>query len=147
MIYRVVMDQHNKILILSLVLLTILSIPAHAETVSREQLSRQTGSYLELIDQGLYENAWTLMSPLFQALNTQPLWQSRQQAIHSAYGPLTSRELLRISYRQSYALSPDGQYIITQFKSSYLNRNETVETVILDCSTPSECTIREYIIR
>lgn len=141
------MNQHRHKLILFLALLTVLSITAHAETFSREGLSRQSSSYLELIDQGLYENAWTLMSPLFQALHTQTQWQERQQSIRSAYGPLASRVLNRISYRQSYSLSPDGQYAITQFKSSYLNKQDTVETVVLDCSAPSECTIREYIIR
>ena len=67
--------------------------------------------------------------------------------IRTAYGALSSRQLHRISYRQTYSLSPDGQFVIVQFESSYTNKTDTIETVVLDCRTTPECSIREYIIR
>ncbi len=118
-----------------------------AEVPPLDQLSIQAARYLELLDQYRYEEAWQEMSTLFQALGNQNQWQRRQKTIRSTYGSLASRQFYRIDYRQSYSLSPDGQYVIVQFKSSYQNKAETIETVVFDCSTSPECSIREYVIR
>ncbi len=128
-------------------LTTLLAVPVGAESPPHDHLSSQADSFLILLDQGRYDDAWHAMSAHFQSLNNQGQWQSRQQTIHAAYGVLSSRQLRRISYRQSYSLSPDGQYVLVQFQSSYTNKADTIETVVLDCHTAPECSIREYIIR
>ena len=141
------MYRYCRRLVLGTLLIVVLIAPVGAETLSRDQLDNKASSYLELLDQGHYEEAWQDMSALFQALNNQSQWQNRQQTIRTAYGALSSRQLRHITYRQSYTLSPDGQYVIVQFKSSYQNKADTTETVVLDCHSTPECSIREYIIR
>jgi len=130
-------------------MLTImLTAPVGAEPSSPDRLSTQKAlSFLELVDQGRYDDAWLSTSTLFQNLNNQDQWQSRQQAIRAGYGALSSRQIHLISYRQTYSLSPDGQYVVVQFESSYTNKADTIETVVLDCRTAPECSIRAYIIR
>ncbi len=132
---------------LGALLTVVLVAPVGAETLSRDQLENKASSYLDLLDQGYYEEAWQDMSALSQALNNQSQWQNRQQAIRTAYGALSSRQLRHITYRQSYTLSPDGQYVIVQFKSRYQNKADTIETVVLDCHSTPECSIRQHVIR
>ena len=129
-------------------MLTIsLPLPVGAESSSDHLSAQEAVSFLELMDQARYDDAWLSMSTLFQTLNNQPQWQNRQQTIRAAYGALSSRQLDRISYRQTYTLSPDGEYVVVQFDSSFTNKADTFETVVLDCRTTPECFIREYIIR
>ena len=126
----------------------LLALPVGAEPSSTDHLSAQEAvSFLELMDQAHYDDAWLSLSPLFQSLNNQAQWQNRQQTIRAAYGALSSRQLDRISYRQTYTLSPDGAYVVVQFESSYTNKANTIETVVLDCRTTPECHVREHIIR
>lgn len=131
----------------SMCLLVWLAGPAAAEAPPSDQLNHQAGRYLDLLDLDRYEEAWQKMSPLFQALSNHEQWLKRHKTIRSTYGVLTSRQFYRIDYRQSYSLSPDGQYVIIQYKSSYQNKAETNETVVFDCSTTPDCSIREYVIR
>jgi len=128
-------------------MLVMMAMPAVAAPVTAEQLCSRAENYLELLDQGRSEEAWQEMSAIFQALGNQNQWRGRQQAIRAAYGPCASREFHRIDYRQSYNLSPDGQYYTVQFRSSFQNKRDTVETVVIECHDTPECTIREYVIR
>lgn len=127
-------------------LMSMLVVPVRAEPPAHDQLSRQAVSFLELLDQGRYDEAWQTTAVIFKNLTNQSQWQGQLQTVRAAYDPLSSRQLHRISYRHSYNLSPDGRYVIVQFKSSYTNKANTTETVVLDCRTTPECSIREYII-
>ena len=141
------MHKHHWTVILGTILIVILAGPVGAEALSDNHLDSQANNYLELLDQNHYEEAWSTMSDLFQALKNQAIWQSRQQVIRAAYGSLISRKFLRINYRQRYASSPDGSYVIIQYKSIFQNKADTNETVVLDCRNSSSCSVRDYILR
>jgi hypothetical protein len=141
------MHRHYSKTFLSIISTILLAVPVGAETLTSDHLDRQARGYLEFLDQNNFEEAWEEMSDLFRSLNNKTHWQNQQQVIRSIYGPLSFRQLLRFSYRQSYSLSPDGEYVIVQYKSGYQNRTDTVETVVFDCRNDPECSIREYIIK
>ena len=141
------MGRYCRIALFSTLFFLVLAIPAGAEPISKEQLREGADNYLELLDQGRYAEAWQAMSPIYRAIEPQAQWHNRQQAIRDAYGALEFRDLVRVEFRDHYTLSPDGQYIIVQFKTSFQNKTATRETVVIDCSTSTECSIREYIIR
>ena len=134
-------------MVLLILLLTTLTAPLHAETWSNDALEEKAASYLKLLDLGQYEKAWHDMSALFHDFNNPLHWQKRQETIRNVYGASDTRRLHSIRYRQSYNLSPDGQYVVVQFNSSYQNKSETRETVVLDCSSNPQCSVREYIIQ
>ena len=123
-----------------------LSTPTDASTLSAQPLTDQANDFLELLDQGSYTEAWLEISSLGQLLKNQDEWQDHLQAIRDAYGNLTLRQLDRISYRESYSRSPDGQYVIIQFTTNFQHKIATTETVVLDCSNAPDCSVREYII-
>ena len=99
------------------------------------------------LDQGQNDEPWQSMSALFQAFNDQARWKIRQQVIRASYGPLISREFKIVSDRTTFCLSPDGEYVIVQLGSSYQNKAEAIETVVLECSSGPACSIRGYIIQ
>ncbi|MDH4027193.1 MAG: DUF4019 domain-containing protein [Desulfuromonadales bacterium] len=102
---------------------------------------------MKQLDQGQNEESWHAISSLFQAFNDQARWKTRQQVIRASYGPLISREFNNVSDRTTFSLSPEGEYVIVPFRSSYQNKTESIETVVLDCCSGPACSVREYIIQ
>jgi hypothetical protein len=141
------MFKNCRALALTIILFVSLAIQAEAELLSRAQSESQARGFLQLLDQGLQDESWQTMSAAFQSLNDRAYWKTRQQVIRTSYGTLEARDLKHISYRKTFSLSPDGEYIIVQFRSNYQNRAETIETVVLDCSGVSECSVRHYVIQ
>jgi len=141
------MFKGHRALALTTILLISLAIPADATLLSQSQAENQSRGFLKQLDQGQNDESWHAMSALFQAFTDQARWKTRQQVIRASYGPLISREFKNVSYRTTFSLSPDGEYVIVQFRSSYQNKSESIETVVLDCSSGPACSVREYIIQ
>jgi hypothetical protein len=141
------MFKDYRALTLTAILLISIAMPAGAALLSQSQAENQARGFLKQLDQGQNDESWQAMSALFQAINDQARWKIRQQVIRASYGSLLSRDLKNVSYRTSFSLSPDGQYVITQFRSSYQNKAESVETVVLDCSSGPKCSVREYVLQ
>ena len=118
-------------------------LPGPAE----ELLLEDAENFLTQLDQKAFSSAWQQTSPLFRMLNDEAGWKHTQQVLRQAYGPLKSRRFLRLSYRATYAHSPDGSYVIIQYQSQFENKVEATETVVLSCQTDSGCDIREYVLR
>lgn len=141
------MFKDYRILSLLIILIVGIAIPVSAEPLSQAEAEDQARDFLLFLDQGQQDQAWFAMAPTFQALNDQAHWQSRQQVIRATYGSLAFRELRGVRYRQTLNLSPDGDYVLVQFQSSYQHKAETVETVVLDCRVGPKCSVRQYIIQ
>jgi hypothetical protein len=139
------MFKGHRVLPLTLILLVWLTLPAGATLLSQSQAESRARSFLMQLDQGLQDESWQSMSSLFQAFNDQARWKTRQQVIRASYGSLISRSLKTVSYRTTFNQSPDGEYIIILFQSSYQNKANARETVVLDCSNGTNCPIREYV--
>lgn len=138
-------DWHNKLLA-CLLLVTLAATSVFAQALPQEKLVGKASGQLALLDKGQYEEAWFSMSEMFREFNEKNSWEKTQQTIRDAYGALLARKVNRTSFRQSYKNSPDGQYVIIQFKTVFLHKASAVETVVLDCNQGEQCSIREYII-
>ena len=120
-----------------------LELPGPAE----ELLLHDAEIFLTQLDQNQFSSAWQLTSPLFRMLTDEAGWKQKQQVLRQAYGPLKNRRFMRLSYRATYAHSPDGSYVIIQYQSQFEHKAETNETVVFSCQTDSDCDIREYVLR
>jgi hypothetical protein len=141
------MLKGHRALALTSILIVCLAAPAAATLLSQAQAENQARGFLKQLDLGQNDESWQAMSDLFQELNDQALWKARQKAIRTSYGALISRELKDVRYRTTFSLSPDGEYVIVQFGSSYQHKTESIETVVLDCSSAPDCTVRAYVIK
>lgn len=106
----------------------------------------QATSYLELLDQQKLEEAWQYSAPLFKALNDKLQWQQRIKAIRNAYGPVSVRTLRLSSHRSTYTNAPDGDYLFIQFNSTFENKANGIETVVLQCPSHKECAVINYVV-
>ena len=135
-----------KFTVLLLALCLLFTGSGLAAEWSHDYALRHSHNFLKSLDDGRYEDALQSMSPLFNALNDSNQWIARQKALRDAYGAVISRSRQRLLQRENYVNSPDGDYVIVQYESVFINKSKAVETVIFHCTDLQGCLIREYVI-
>jgi hypothetical protein len=142
--------EQMRILILNIMTFTTISVLAtshiHAEPLLPQGQNTKASSYLELLDQGKFQEAWHSTNLLFQALNDQQKWEEKTRAVRNAYGLSNGREIRKASYRSSYRNAPDGDYFIIQYNSVFEHKLKGIETVVLQCTADKACTVIDYVI-
>ncbi len=98
------------------------SAPA-ADTVT-VQAARQ---WLDLVDQGNWNESWNNTGQSFKSLNTSDKWAEVSQKVRTPLGALRSRELLA----EDYVPAPPYGYQMVRFKTSFTNKPAAVETLSL----------------
>ena len=85
--------------------------------------------WLELLDQAKYEETWESAAPVFKVALSAKRWAHAAGSARKPLGALVSRELVGTQYRNELPGVPEGDYVIFQFKSSFEDRDEAIETV------------------
>ena len=104
---------------------------AQAEDHSKEEKAavKAAEKWLEVVDAGKYSESWETTAKFFQGNMTKEEWDKALQGIIPPLGKMQSRELVSSRYLKRMPGAPDGEYVMIQFKSSFENKAEAVETV------------------
>jgi len=86
-------------------------------------------TWLELVDNELYEESWAQASELFKGAVTQEAWRQAASGARKPLGALVSRKLKSRTYTKQLPGAPDGQYVVIQFEAVFENKASAVETV------------------
>lgn len=84
--------------------------------------------WLELVDQGRWEDSWKASGTAFRRLNTVRAWANASEKVRVPLGALVSRTLLS---QENLPAPPDG-YEVVKFRSSFANKTQALETVTLE---------------
>ncbi len=115
---------------LTLAGLSISSI-AFAEEVSAENTAVIAAeSWVELIDEGLYDESWEQASGYFKAIMKQEAWKNSIQPLRGSLGAVLSRRLKSHAFATTMPGAPDGEYVIIQFETSFENKKIAIETIM-----------------
>ena len=115
---------------ISVTLLAVMLVPASVfPGTSKEQALLAAEEWLELVDQGEYEESWNEAAELFKSAVTAEQWQNSITAARRPLGRLISREVRSTVYTTSLPGAPDGEYYVIQFNASFSNKESAVETV------------------
>ncbi|TMA95445.1 MAG: DUF4019 domain-containing protein [Deltaproteobacteria bacterium] len=86
-------------------------------------------SWLAQIDSGNYAKSWKEASAYFRAALTEKAWTDALNGTRKPLGKLVSRKLTKAQNAQSLPGAPDGNYVVMQFDTSFINKKDAVETV------------------
>lgn len=86
-------------------------------------------AWLGLVDAGKYKESWSEAAPFFKERVGEEEWVKMVSLARTPFGALKSRELMNARYLTSLPGAPDGEYVVIQFKTSFENKAEAVETV------------------
>lgn len=86
-------------------------------------------SWLALVDSKEYKKSWLEAAPFFKDKVKEEQWSEMVASARQPFGVLKSRELSSVIYKTSLPGAPDGEYVVIQFKTSFTDKRESVETV------------------
>ena len=116
-------------------------------TISKETTAQESaGKWLDLIDRAQYSESWSQTAPYFQNNVTQSQWQSTVQGVREPLGKVLSREVASTQYETSLPGTPDGEYVVIQYNTSFENRQLAVETVTPMLTTDGVWQVAGYYI-
>ncbi|MBC8769319.1 DUF4019 domain-containing protein [Arenibacter sp. BSSL-BM3] len=103
-----------------------------AATVSndiKQEVTQDATAWLGLIYDQNYSQSWDNAASLFQKAVTKEQWTQQLSGIVPPLGKVISRDVISSEYHTTLPGAPDGEYIVIQFKTSFENKNESIETV------------------
>ena len=96
---------------------------------TKEEVVNDAKEWLGLIYDNNYSQSWDNAASLFQNAISKEQWTQQLSGIVPPLGKVISRDLISSEYHTTLPGAPDGKYIVTQFKTSFENKNESIETV------------------
>lgn len=86
-------------------------------------------SWLGLIDEGDYGASWEDAADIFKNAASKEQWEGMAKTVRQPLGKVISRLVMSKMATQTMPGGPDGEYVIIQFKTSFENKADTIETV------------------
>jgi hypothetical protein len=86
-------------------------------------------TWLKLIDDGNYGKSWEEAADIFKNAATKEGWENMAKMVREPLGKVISRQVMSKMPTQTIPGGPDGEYVIIQFKTSFENKADAIETV------------------
>ena len=86
-------------------------------------------AWLDLIDHGNYAESWEQSAAPFKSSMTAEKWADMVKPVRSPLGKLESRAVANREYMTSLPGGPTGEYVVIQFKTTFENKQNAIETV------------------
>ena len=120
----------RRVACLVVIVLAFLAVSAIADSSGKEKAAVISAEkWLTLVDSEKYAESWKEASELFRNAINQEQWKQSLQAVRKPLGKLVTRKIKTKTYETSLPGSPDGEYVVIQFETSFENKKEAVETV------------------
>ena len=103
--------------------------PALADDVAEKAAGAAAPAWLKQIDAGNYAASWKEASVYFRGAVSEKNWSVALNGSRKPLGSLLRRKLLKAQSASSLPGSPDGNYVVMQFDTSFINKKNAVETV------------------
>jgi hypothetical protein len=99
------------------------------EAAENPKTAAAAQSWLAQIDSGNYAKSWKEAFAYFRGALTEKAWTDALNGTRKPLGKLVSRKLTKAQNAQSLPGAPDGNYVVMQFDTSFINKKDAVETV------------------
>ncbi len=103
--------------------------------------------WLHTIDAQHYQQSWDQASTYLKTALTAPQWQQTLTAHRQPFGSPLSRILQKTEYRRDLPGVPKGQYIIFHFMTTFKDKPDAIETVVVTKETNGEWKSIGYTIK
>ena len=117
-------------LLLVLVLVALLAPPAlNADEAKQAAAVKAAEGWLALIDKAEYDKSWDEAAPAFRQKVPRSKWVQQVRSVRGPLGALKSRSLLGAKYTTEIPNAAKGEYVIMQFRTAFVSKENAVETV------------------
>jgi len=105
------------------------------------------GSWVRLIDDGQYGDSWDIASSLLKERVEREKWEKNIKAVREPFGKMLSRKLGSTDYRTSMPGLPEGKYVMMRLDSSFANKKDATEIVVVMLDKDGQWRVSEYLIK
>lgn len=106
--------------------------PASAQDPRGSVVQKEARGWLALTDHGDASASWRASGKKFQGAITEDQWTAALREVRPPLGELTDRTLISTQFTNSFPGSPDGEYALLVFRSSFVKKVDVHETVTLE---------------
>ena len=122
---------------LILIALLIIFLPLFNERPDKEKAAAASAAaeaFLHLVDTDQYAKSWQISASLLKGKISEQEWVDQLQRTRAITGALVERTQDSISYSTSAKDSPEGEYVLITFDTTFKAKSEVSElvTVMLD---------------
>ena len=136
----------KKVAILA-VIMTMAASMVLAQNTKTDAAQKNAESWLALVDKSDYAASYDQASSTFKSALTKDKWVDTSKAVRSPLGKLVSRKIQNAQYTTQLPGAPDGQYVVAQYDTSFENKKEAVETVIMELDKDGQWKVSGYFIK
>jgi hypothetical protein len=111
------------------ILATAFSTMAVSASENTDAAVAAANQWLGLVDAKQYGKSWQESAPIFQSSVTKAQWEQAANSVRTPLGAMKTRTMSTAEYRTTLPGAPDGEYVVIQFKTSFANKAESIETV------------------
>jgi hypothetical protein len=103
------------------------------ESKSEEILTAtiEAESWLILLDEGKYSQAWEKSSAYLKSQVTKKEWDMKVKGLRDAFGKMELRKVLSREMATKLPGAPDGKYVVIRFTTTFKNKKQALETVTM----------------
>ena len=130
--------------------LSLLAIPARAAEKHEEaekQAIAAADKWLALTDDAKFGEAWDSAAEYLKNAVTKNDFAKSLKAARNPLGKLKSREVQSKKYATSLPGTPDGKYVVIQFKTAFDKKKAAVETVTPMLGRDNKWRVSGYYIK
>ena len=118
-----------------------------AQTEAETQAVAAAKAWLQLVDDGKYDDSWEQAASVFRNNVAKSQWKKMVQGVRDPLGALQERQLDSAKYTSTLPGAPDGEYVIVQFKTTFANKAAAVETLTPMKDADGQWRVSGYFIR
>ncbi len=120
---------------------------ASAQDPRATAAQKEARSWLALTDRDDARASWSATGKQFQNAISADKWADSLKQVRPPLGALVERTLLSTQFTTSFQGAPDGDYVLLVFRSSFVKKIASGETVTLEHEADGAWRVIGYLIR
>ena len=111
------------------------------------QAQEAAQKWLALVDNSEYTASWSQAAAYFQNAIAAEQWEKTLQGVRQPLGKTISRKVTSTQCTTSLPSSPDGEYVVIQYQTSFEQKKSAVETATLMLERDGTWKVAGYFIK
>jgi Protein of unknown function (DUF4019) len=118
-----------------------------AHSTEIQAAEKNAGAFVRLLDEGDYVGSYEQASSLFQSAVSKDDWVQRVGAVRKPLGKNLSHKVAGAKYSTTMPGAPDGHYVMMKLNSSFENKKDAEETLVMMLDKDNHWRVSGYFVK
>jgi hypothetical protein len=142
-----ILKQETVVVTICLAFLFLSCQSVIADQHKKEAARTAAENWLALVDGGEYDASWQDGAGYFKRAVSEEQWTKSMTAFRRPLGKVLSRTLVSQHYTKALPGTPDGEYVVIQYQTSFERKAASIETVTPMLDTDGVWRVSGYFIK